>query len=702
MEILGSSQLMAAGGGARACQTSSISLNRLLSMLRFAFLLALTPSFASMAASNAAGLDRGNFDPEMSACKDFYVFANGTWLKNNPVPPAFSSWGTFNELEQRNMDRLRAIAEAAALAKASPGSPEQQVGAFFQSAMDQTAIDKAAIKPLDSVLDRIASIENREDLARVIRASHVEATPVLFGFNIRQDLTNPESVTVYFGQGGLGLPNRDFYLRDDAESKKQLEAYREHIKAMLVLAGAKSRPAARDAKAIVAMEKRFAAVHLPREEMRNPANSYKLLSLPDADKVAPAFSWSQLLSDLGASGVAKVSLPHPKFFAEMQRSLKSEPLSTWRAYLRWHALRAASPFLSQPFEQENFRFYRQQLAGQKQQRPRAERVIEQMNLMLGEPLGQLFVAKHFPPEAKARMMRLIANLRTALKARLEQLPWMGEETRKQALEKWASFTPKIGYPEKWVDFSSVPVQADDYFGNVRRLAKFNLDFDLAKLGKPIDRSEWGMPPQQVNAYYNPLWNEVVFPAGILQPPFFDMAADDALNYGAIGSVIGHELMHGFDDSGSRFDAKGALRMWWSEGDRKEFESRANKLVEQASEFRAIGDLRLNGRVSLGENIADLGGLKIAHAALQSAMQELPSEPIDGFTSEQRFFLGWAQVWRRNWTDQALKLQINTGPHAPGKFRVNGPLANLEEFAKAFSCQEGDPMVRPEATRVSIW
>jgi putative endopeptidase len=405
---------------------------------------------------------------------------------------------------------------------------------------------------------------------------------------------------------------------------------------------------------------------------------------------------------MGVEDLADFSFSHPAFFAEMDAALADVPVDTWKAYLRWSVLRDASPFLSKAFVDENFRFYSQVLRGQKEMKPREERAIDQMNARLGEPLGQLFVARHFPPEAKARMMVMIGDLKVALRKRLEGLEWMGEDTRKQAIEKWSTFTPKIGYPDKWRDYSPVEIKRDDFAGNVKRLAAFEQAFDLAKIGKPIDRSEWGMPPQQVNAYYNAVWNEIVFPAGILQPPFFDMKADDALNYGAIGGVIGHELMHGFDDSGSRFDAQGQLRMWWTADDRKAFDARAQKLVDQAGEFTAIGDMKLNGRVSLGENIADLGGLRVAHLALQERLAKDPQEEIDGFSPQQRFFLGWSQVWRRNWTDEALKLQVNTGPHAPGKFRVNGPLSNLVEFKTAFECKDGDPMVRPQPTRVAIW
>jgi putative endopeptidase len=670
-----------------------------------ALLIATVLAAPAVAASktNERGIDLANLDAATAACTDFYAYANGAWLKNNPVPAAYSSWGTFTELEKRNTERLKAIAiEAAASDDAAAGSPEALVGAFYASATDEATIERRGLAPIEADLAAIEAIEGPRDVVARVVAMHREADAVLFNLGVRQDLKDNTRMIAYATQGGLGLPNRDFYLRDDEASKKQLAQYRGHVAKMLELSGVEAKRAAADADAILALETRLARVFLPREEMRDPNKSYNVVPVAKADEATPNFSWRAYFDALGAKEVAEFSFSHPAFFAEMDAALVDTPVATWKAWLRWNVLRDTAPYLTRALVEENFRFYGQVLRGQKEQKPRAERAIDQMNGLLGEPLGRLFVARHFPPEAKARMMVMIGDLKAALRKRLEQLDWMGDDTRRQALEKWASFTPKIGYPDSWRDFSSVALARDDFAGNVRRLAAFEQAFDLAKIGKPIDRSEWGMPPQQVNAYYNPLWNEIVFPAGILQPPFFDMAADDALNYGAIGAVIGHELMHGFDDAGSRFDAGGRLRMWWTDDDRKAFDARAQKLVDQAGEFVAIGDMRLNGRISLGENIADLGGLKVAYDALQARLAADPQASIDGFSAGQRFYLGWAQVWRRNWTDEALRLQVNTGPHAPGKFRVNGPLSNLPQFAEAFGCKAGDPMVRPRTTRVAIW
>jgi putative endopeptidase len=660
-----------------------------------------TPTPAS--ASNQRGIDLGNFDKTIGACKDFYTFSNGNWLRANPVPAAFSSWGTFNELEFRNNERLRGLAvNAADRIDVAAGSPEALVGAFWAAAMDEDGIELRGLEPIQAELAAINTIDTPAAVAATIRDWQSNGIGVLFGFFSRQDLKDNTRVIAYASQGGLGLPNRDFYTREDAEALKLREQYVEHIAKQLTLGGTPAERASADAKAILALETRLAGTHLTREELRVPDNSYNLVKITEAERQTPTFGWRALFDANGLTNATEFSFSHPKFFAEAETALREVPVSTWQAYLRWNLLRQAAPNLPLAFADENFRFYGTVLRGQKEQRPRDQRTVEQMNGLLGEPLGQLFVAQYFPPEAKARMMEMIGHLKTSLRTRLERLEWMGDDTRREALEKWSTFTPKIGYPDVWRDYSGVTLVRDDHFGNVRTLVLNEHRRDMAKIGQPVDRSEWGMPPQQVNAYYNAVWNEIVFPAGILQPPFFDMQADDALNFGGIGAVIGHELLHGFDDQGSRFDSQGRLRMWWTADDRQRFDTRAQRLVDQAGEFAAIGDLRLNGRVSLGENIADLGGLQIAYAALEDALRGQPQTSIDGFTPQQRFFLGWSQVWRRNFTDEAMKIQVNVGPHAPGKFRTNGPLSNLPEFHRAFGCQDGDPMVRPADRRVAIW
>ena len=672
--------------------------------LTSACLLALNALTANaQTTSNAAGISTANLDRSVTACQDFYSFANGNWLKTNPVPTVYSSWGTFNELEDRNNERLKLIATSAAARTDAPaGSADALVGDFYASFLDTVKIEKAGIEPIEPMLERISKIKKDADVIALVTDWHKQGTGVLFGLSVRQDLKDPSRVIAYAGQGGLGLPTRDYYLKDDAESLKMKSAYSAHIVRMLVLGGDSKATAEKSAKAIVALETKFAEAALPREEMRDPNKSYNVITVAQADKQLKRFSFRSYFDALDLAEVGDFSFSHPKFFKAMDQALANESMQTWRAYLKWNLLRTTAPMLTEALLNENFDFYSRTLRGQQALKPRDVRAIEQINTMMGDPLGQLFVAQYFPPEAKARMMVLISNLKTALRERLDALPWMGDDTRRQALEKWSTFTPKIGYPDKWRDFSSLRFERADYFGNVMQLAQFDQAFDLNKIGKPVDKSEWGMPPQQVNAYYNAVWNEIVFPAGILQPPFFDLKADDALNYGAIGAVIGHELMHGFDDAGSRFDAQGRLKMWWTANDRKEFDLRADRLVAQAAEYSPLPQLPLNGRISLGENIADLGGVRVAYAALQSALKDSPSKDIDGFTPSQRFFLSWAQVWRRNYTEAALRVQVNVGPHAPGKFRTNGPLSNLPEFAQAFDCKAGDPMVREGDRQVVIW
>jgi putative endopeptidase len=662
--------------------------------------LAVGPVFAQ---TNASGLDAKNFDANTAACSDFYQHANGGWLKNNPVPAAYSSWGTFNELDERNNAKLREIArEAMAVRTIAAGSPQVLVGSFYAAALDEATIEKLDATPIAADLKAIDRLHKREDVAALVRDWHARGTPVLFGLGVRQDLKDTSRIIAYATQGGLGLPNRDYYTRTDADSVKLREQYRAHIARTLELSGVKARKARKQADAVLALETRLAEAALPREELRDPNKSYNVVTLDAANAVTPAFDWRAFFATVGVADAKDFSLSHPTYFAAMQRELAETAVRDWQAYLRWHLVNGAAANLSQRFVDADFAFTGTTLRGQKALKPRDERTVDQMNTLLGDPLGQLFVAKYFPPEAKARMMTMIGNLKTALRARLERLPWMGEATRAQAIEKWSTFTPKIGYTEVWKDYGGVALARDAHFANVRALQRHLTKLNLAKIGKPVDRREWGMPPQQVNAYYNATWNEIVFPAGILQPPFFDMNADDALNYGAIGSVIGHELLHGFDDSGSRFDAQGRLNMWWTADDRKEFEARADKLVAQAGEFEALPGLKLNGRVSLGENIGDLGGVTMAYGALELALKDKPRTKIDGLTPEQRFFHGWAQIWRRTYTEEALKIQVNVGPHSPGKFRVNGPYANLDAFAEAFGCKAGDAMVRPDATRVQVW
>ena len=524
------------------------------------------------------------------------------------------------------------------------------------------------------------------------------------------DMKNSDMEMAYLMGTGLGLPDRDYYTRDDDDARGKQDAYRTHIARILGLIGVPEAEAGEQAQQVYAIEDRLARVSMTRHQRRDAGNFYRPISIGAAEALAPGLAWREFLAAQGLADVDRVSYASPGYFAELEFMLKDVPVEHWRAYLSFHLADDAAPYLSKAFADAHFDFYSRTLRGQDEQRPRWQRVLDTISGSMGEAVGQLYVERTFPPEAKAEALALVNNLQEALKSRLQALDWMGEETRAQALEKFATFTPKIGYPDRWRDFSTLDIGRVHYYDNVSAARSFEYRRQMAQAGKPVDKAEWGMPPQQVNAYYNPQRNEIAFPAAILQPPYFDPEADDAVNYGAIGSVIGHELLHGFDDQGSKFDASGNYRMWWTDEDRTRFEERTRKLAEQAGSYVALrnfqdgssANLTVDGALTLGENIADLGGVTIAYAALQNALDGQTPAPIDGLSADQRFYLSWAQVWRRNYREEELKLRLTTDVHAPAKFRVNGPLANMESFQAAFDCKAGDPMVAPETARVRIW
>ena len=652
--------------------------------------------------TNERGLDRRNMDTTADPCVDFYQYANGGWLKNNPIPSDQSGWGLGSEVRERNYLLLREILDESAAAKAAAGTNKQKVGDFWHTAMDTATIEKQGAQPLAGDLAVIAKLQTPEQLAAFIRGQQAVGDSSLFGMGVLPDLKDSTRYMVYAVQGGLGLPDRDYYTRTDDESKALREKYVAHVAGMLELLGDEPAAAKSAAAEILALETRLANASLTNVELRNPANYYNPQSPVEADKLTPRFSWTAQLKELGLADLSTFSYAHPKFFAEMNAALGDVPVATWRSYLRWHLGNAYAPYLSDKFVNHNFAFYGKTLQGAQELRPRWKRAIDQTSGSLGEALGQVYVERAFPPATKKRADEMIENLRGAISTRLTGLEWMGDATKKQALAKLATFVSKIGYPEKWRDYSALTITRDSYAANVRAANVFELRRNLKKIGQPIDRGEWGMSPQTINAYYNPLMNEIVFPAAIMLPPYFDGTMDDAVNYGGMGGIIGHEFMHGFDDQGSQFDAQGNMKSWWTDEDRKRFEERTGKMVDQYGNFVAIDDLHVNGKLTLGENIGDMAGVTMAYAALQQALEGKEKKTIDGFTPEQRFFLAWAQVWRRNYRPESLKLQVNTDPHSPSKFRVMGPLANMPEFAQAFHCKEGDPMVAPAATRVTIW
>jgi len=647
-------------------------------------------------------LNSADLDPAISACTDLNGFVNSKWLKANPVPGDQTTWGSFEILRERSLEVQHALVQQAAASQAKAGSVEAKIGDIWKTGNDEAKIEAAGLAPLQPQLDKITALNDTAAITQYLRDSQTEGKGVLFSLFGNADYKDSANVIAYVGQGGLGLPEKGYYF-DDAQAKIR-DAYVAYIAQVLTLSGVDAAQAAEQAKAVMAFETRLAKASMSRIEMRDPAKRYNPLSAADADKLTPNFSWTALFDTLKVPAAQKFSLAQPGFFGEMDKMLADVPASTWQAYLRFHTVDDASPYLSSQFEKANFDFYGTTLRGQKEMQPRWKRVLESVNGGMGEALGQLYVDAVFPAESKVAMQHLVENLSQALKARLEQLPWMGEETRKKALEKWASFTPKIGYPDKWRDWAGLQTNGDSYLGNMQAARAFNYRYMLDKIGKPVDKTEWGMTPQTVNAYYNATKNEIVFPAAILQAPFFDAKADPALNYGGIGAVIGHEMMHGYDDSGSQFAANGNFDNWWTDGDRKAFTERTDKLVAQFDGYESVPGVFVKGKLTLGENIGDLGGLTVAYDALQMALKEDPKAnvEVDGHSQDQRFFMNWATVWRRNFTDGELRVRLNTDPHAPANFRANGAPSNMPSYAAAFQCKAGDAMVRADDKRVVIW
>jgi len=669
--------------------------------------LALTVGLALAAGAHADenSLNPADFDTTTSPCQNLFNYVDANWIKAHPIPGDRTSWGSFEILAERSLSAQHDIAEAQSKAKNAPGSIEQKVGDFYASGMNEAAIEKAGYTPIKDDLKRIDNLKTPEEIADFVRDYHAHGLPFVFGFSASPDFKDSSRMLAFAGQGGLGLPERDYYLKTDDASKKIRDAYVQHVAQMLQLVGVKKDDAAQQAQWVLKLETRMAEASLPIVEMRNPANRYNFVAFADADKSTPNFNWEKFFAAQNVSGEKGFSLSQPKFFAEFDKMLADVPAQQWRAYFRFHLVHHVADALSKPFVDADYDFYAKTLRGQKEQKPRWKRVLEAEDGEIGMALGQLYVAQNFPPEAKARAKELVENLRAALKARIEKLDWMSAETKKAAIAKWDTFMPKIGYPDKWRDWTGLTISRDSYVGNLRAALKFNHDWRMAKIGKPKDREEWGMSPQTVNAYYNPLQNEIVFPAAILQPPFFDAKADDALNYGGIGAVIGHEMTHGYDDSGAQFDMDGNFKNWWTADDKKEFEARTDKLVKQFDDYVAIDDLHVHGKQTLGENIADLGGLNVAFDALQKALAAHPDEAkkkIDGFTQEQRFFLNFGRVWARTFKPEELKLRINTDVHAPAQFRAIAAPSNMPAFAQAFSCKAGDPMVRAKDVQVKIW
>ncbi|HEY6804883.1 MAG TPA: M13 family metallopeptidase [Pyrinomonadaceae bacterium] len=668
-----------------------------------AVLLLMALAVATIFGQQSQGFDQANLDKNTAACTDFYQYANGGWLAANPIPGAYSSWGVANLLDEKNRDVTHDILEAAAKnTNAAKGSSEQKVGDYYASCMDEAKIEAEGMKPIAPAFEMISEIKDVAGLQNIIAHFHSVGLPVLFNSGSTQDFKNSADVTFEVYQGGLGLPDRDYYIKTDDRSKGIRDAYVAHMAKMFQLLGDDADKSAAEAQTVISIETKLAEASMTRVEMREPEHIYHRMTVAQVKELAPAYDWTGYMQKIGVTQKTDINVATPDFFKGLNSMLSSVPLDDWKTYLRWHLINNTAAALSSAFVDEDFNFKGKTLQGQKENLPRWKRCAAGTDRVMGEAVGEVWVKKAFPPAAKARALDMVHNLEAALKSDLSTLSWMSPETRQQAIKKLDAFLNKIGYPDKWRDYSSMKIDRGSYVMNRVQAGAFEKRRDLAKIGQPVDRMEWGMSPPTVNAYYNPQINEIVFPAGILQPPFFDANADDAYNYGGMGSVIGHEMTHGFDDQGAQFDSIGNLKDWWTEADLKNFKERSQCVIDQFSSFEIEKGLNENGKLVVGESIADLGGLVVAYAAYQKAMEGKPRKVIDGFTPEQRFFLGYARGWATNTRPELARMLATVDPHPLPKFRVNGPLSNMPQFAQAFSCKAGDAMVRPDKDRCQIW
>jgi putative endopeptidase len=665
---------------------------------------ALVMALGVAATFGQSHFDVTGMDTNTAACTDFYQYANGGWLKANPIPAAFPAWGIANVLNEKNRDVLHDILEATARNVGSRKSPnEQKVSDYYATCMDEAKIEAEGLKPLQAELDTIAKISDQGALQKEIAHLHSMAINALFNSGATQDFKNSAEVTAGIFQGGLGLPDRDYYTKTDEKSKGTRDEYVKHVAKMFELMGDDAARAASEAQAVLALETKLAEASKTRVELRDNEKQYHRMAMPQIKDVAPTFDWLVYFQRIGLAAKADVNVAQPDFFKAMDAQLTATPISDWQTYLRWKLIDTVAAGLSSNFVDEDFRFKGTVLSGAKENLSRWKRCVSSTDRALGEALGEVYVQKAFPPAAKARALAMVRNLEAALKSDINTLSWMGEATRKQAVIKLDAFLNKIGYPDKWRDYSTLTIDRTSFVANRLRVGQFSERRDLAKISKPVDRMEWLMSPPTVNAYYNPQINEIVFPAGILQPPFFDAEADDALNYGAMGAVIGHEMTHGFDDQGAKFDSTGNLANWWSDADLKAFQERAQCVINQFNGFEVQPGLHENGKLVVGESIADLGGVVVAYAAFQKSMEGKPRPSnIDGFTPEQRFFLAFARVWAGSVRPETERLLVNIDPHPLGRFRATAPLSNIPQFAAAFQCKDGDKMVRPEKDRCVIW
>jgi predicted metalloendopeptidase len=650
-----------------------------------------------------AGFDFSNLDRNAQACQNFNQFANGGWMAKNPIPGAYSVWGRFTQLDEQNLEVLHQILEGLLKKKVPAKGNEQKIADFYGVCMDEQKIEAEGIKPLEPELQRIDQITDLLSLEDEIARFHAHRIPAVFGFGAAQDFKDSTTIIAQVGQGGLGLPDRDYYLSDDAKLKATRDEYAKHVARTFELMGDSPERAAAEAATVLQIETKLAENASTRIQRRRPEANYHPMIKTQLIEMTPDFDWGRYFRGIGLPEIGKVNVGQPDYFKAVGKLLVSIPVNDWKSYLRWHLVNAASNTLSSKFVEESFNFNGKYLQGTKEMLPRWKRCVASTDRALGEALGELYVSKTFTPQAKLRAQSMVKNLIEALREDLTTLSWMSNETRQKAIGKLDSFMRKIGFPDKWRSYEALQVNRGAYYNNAASAGEFEFKRNLGKIGKPVDRTEWGMSPPTVNAYYNPSMNEIVFPAGILQPPFYDPKADDAFNYGGIGAVIGHEMTHGFDDQGAKFDANGNLVLWWTPDDLKKFNERTGCVVKQFDAFEVEPGMYQKGELVVGESVADLGGLTVAYAAYQKSLQGKPRpKNINGFTAEQRFFLGWAQVWAQNIRPEAARLRNATDPHPLARFRVNGPLANMPTFAAAFACKEGDAMVRPPDKRCQIW
>jgi len=646
------------------------------------------------------GIEIDGLDKSVSPKTDFYQYANGSWLKNNPIPGDQARWGSFDVLADANNKKIKLMVEEASADKsAAEGTPRQKLRDFYNTAMDTLSLEKQGTMLLKDEFARIDAISNKEQLIQAIATMHKNGFGGVFSFYVSRDLKQSDQSICYFTQGGLGLPDRDYYIKTDEKSEKIRGEYQNHIVRMLSMIGDKN--AELNGKKVYMIEKELALASKSRVDLRDDEANYNKYNYDQLAALTPSINWNTYLTSTGATTNFPMSVNQPEFYKRLNVLFDSLSAGDWKAYLNWHLIHESAPYLSSMFVKENFNFYGTTLSGTKVMRPRWKRALGACDEAIGEVVGKVYVDKYFSDESKKRVHKMVDNLLAAYKVRIQNLDWMSPETKLKALEKLSMFTTKLGYPDKWRDYSKLIIKTDGYITNMMRASQFDYNFMIAKLGAPVDKSEWQMLPHQVNAYYEPTLNEIVFPAAIMQPPFFYPEADDAVNYGAIGAVIGHEITHGFDDQGSKYDGKGNLLDWWSEADRSKFDSKAKVLIEQFNNYVALPGQNVNGELTIGENIADLGGLSTSFEAYHLSLGGKPSEVIEGFTGDQRFYLSFAQVWKGNFKDEYLRNIVLTNEHAPGNFRAY-TVTNLPDFYKAFDVKSGDKMYREDALRAKIW